>query len=132
MFGKRKPATANPLGYVSFDDLRVVFRCGGRIDEIAWGDLIEVGILTTDEGPIQEDVFFMLLGPTKEKGCSIPQGADGSQKLLERLGCLPDFDQGAVIRAMGSTSNNRFVCWQKKEANQSSQPPPGSSTPLRV
>lgn len=111
---RRRKAPQHPFGVVTFDDQRVVFRYEERVEEIAWADLIEVGVLTTDEGPFREDVFFMLLGPTKEKGCSIPQGAEGSQRLVERLGSLPGFDHEALIRAMGSTSNNRFVCWQKQ------------------
>jgi hypothetical protein len=43
----------------------------------------------------------------------VPQGAAESGALLERLQRLPDFDNGKVIEAMGSTGNARFVCWKK-------------------
>ena len=111
LFG-RKPV-AEPFGRVDFDDSGATFRCGDRVETIAWVDLVEIGILTTDEGPFREDVYFLLIGPTCEKGCAIPQGAGGSQKLVERLQALAGFDHEAVIRAMGCTSNARFVCWRK-------------------
>ncbi len=131
LFGRRNPV-APSLGRVEFDDVRVIFRYRDRTDTLEWDDLSEVGIVTTDEGPFQEDVYFMLLGPNQEKGCAIPQGAEGSQQLFERLQKLPDFDHDAAIRAMGSTSNNRFVCWKKQKPNQAPQTTTGSSAPDRV
>jgi len=35
---------------------------------------------------------------------------EGADKLLEALQKLPGFDNEAVINAMGSTGNARFVC----------------------
>ena len=84
----------------------------GEIEEVAWTDLTEVQIVTTDEGPFVDDVFFLLVG-RHGKGCCVPQGAPGSGPLLERLQALPDFDNDQVIAAMGSTANARFVCWKK-------------------
>jgi hypothetical protein len=41
----------------------------------------------------------------------IPQGATGDAELLARLQRLDGFDNLAVIEAMASTDNWRFVCW---------------------
>jgi hypothetical protein len=84
----------------------------GSTEKVAWADLVEVLIVTTDEGPFAEDVFYLLAG-SDGKGCSVPQGAVESGALLERLQSLPRFDNGKVIEAMGSTGNARFVCWKK-------------------
>ena len=43
----------------------------------------------------------------------MPQGAEGSDKLLEVLQKLPGFDNEVVIKAMGSAENAKFVCWKK-------------------
>jgi len=59
-----------------------------------------------------EDVFFVLLGAGTE-GLLVPQGAEGSQQLVERLLKLPGFDERLFIEARGSTSNRKFVCWRK-------------------
>ncbi len=86
-------------------------RPDGRTEQVAWEDLQRVEILTTDDGPFAPDVFWALLGASG--GCLIPQGATGERALSERLGQLPGFDHEAVIRAMGSTANARFLCWQR-------------------
>lgn len=83
----------------------------GESEELKWSELQQVEIHTTDEGPSLPDVFLVLIG--KESTCRIAQGATGEPALLERLQQLPGFDNEKLIDAMGSTSNERFVCWQR-------------------
>jgi len=100
-------------GKVEFDAECVsYYHPAGEIQTIRWEELDEVGIVTTDEGPFVEDVFFMLLSVDR-KGCAIPQSADGNEPLLARLQMLPSFDNNAFIVAMGSTSNQNFRLWKK-------------------
>lgn len=83
----------------------------GSQEKVAWEDLQKIEIITTDDGPFAADVFWLLHG--SHSGCVIPQGATGHGELLERLQVLPEFDNGALIEAMGSTSNAVFACWVK-------------------
>ena len=76
-----------------------------------WDDLQRVEIVTTDHGPFAPDVFWVLHG--LKAGCVIPQGATGEKELLERLQALPGFRYEAVIEAMSSTENRRFLCWER-------------------
>jgi len=122
ILGLVKKREAEPFGRVEITDVQVVYHGPKKEERIAWSELIEIGIVTTDEGPFQEDVYFLLLGPDREHGCAIPQGATGTQKLVERLQALPGFENDALIRAMGCTDNNRFLCWQKKAPNHSTEP----------
>jgi hypothetical protein len=102
---------------VEFDDSSVTRRVGdGRIESVRWDDLVEVAIVTTDQGPLTEDVFWLLIGRGEDTGCAISQGAKGADKLLRKLQELPGFNNDAVIEAMTSTSNNRFTYWQKDDA----------------
>ena len=96
---------------------KVVTRFGpdGVQETVRWDDLAEVVIISTDEGPWSEDVFWLLIGSGGKSGCAVPQGADGSKVLLEALQKLPGFDNELVIKAMGSTSNARFTCWKKAQ-----------------
>jgi hypothetical protein len=97
---------------VTFDhDLITRTLPDGRIETVRWNDLQEVGILTTDEGPMVEDVYWMLVGANG--GCAISGGAQGMGELLARLQQLPGFDNASVIEAMGSTTNNKFLCWKR-------------------
>jgi hypothetical protein len=102
-----------PERVVVTDDTVTRFRPDGVEESVRWDDLVEVGIVTTDEGPWSEDVFWLLMASDRKTGCAVAQGAEGADKLLLALQKLPGFDNEAVIKAMGSTSNARFVCWRK-------------------
>jgi hypothetical protein len=86
----------------------------GEADSVAWDDLKAVTVITTDEGPFAPDVLWHLEGG--RGGCVVPQGAAGEDALLERLQALPGFDNEALVEAMSSAENRRFVCWKKESA----------------
>jgi hypothetical protein len=127
IFGRKQPITKN-IGTtpsarqkpfeaqfsVSFDDKEIKLVVpNGKEYAIEWDKLIGVAIQTTDEGPFQPDVFWVL--GTKENSLRIPHGAQGDEKLLHRLQQLPGFDHKEFISAMGSANDNMFICWQKEK-----------------
>jgi hypothetical protein len=59
-------------------------------------------------------VYWYLIGSDGKSGCLVPQSSDGSNQLLKRLQQLPNFDHEAVIKAMTSTDNAKFMCWKKQ------------------
>lgn len=85
-----------------------------REQAVRWSDLTAVLIETTDQGPFQNDVFWVLIG--RAGRCVVPQEAEGSQALLAQLQTLPGFDSAVVVEAMGSAENKTFVCWKKPAA----------------
>lgn len=97
---------------VRWSDTEVVCeRPDGKVERVGWDDLQKIEVVTTSAGPFAPDVFWVLQG--SDGGCVVPQGATGDGRLLERLQTLPGFDNGAVIEAMTSMSDRRFLCWQK-------------------
>ena len=97
---------------VRFDDERVVRELGdGREESVRWSELTEVDLVTTDAGPYMDDVIWVLHG--ERGGCLVPSQTRGTSELLTRLQQLPNFDNLAVVTAMGSTGNARFVVWQR-------------------
>lgn len=97
---------------VSIDDTGVsCTRPDGETEKLSWENLKRVEIITTNGGPWEPDVFWVLHGDTS--GCLIPNGATGEQAMIERFQKLPKFDDRMVIKAMGSTSNNSFLVWEK-------------------
>lgn len=86
-------------------------RPNGEIESVTWDDLKIVVIETTDEGPYAPDVFWYLAG--EKSGCVVPNGATGEEEMLKHLQLLPNFDNEALISAMSSTDNNKFVCWKR-------------------
>ncbi|MHA1145652.1 MAG: hypothetical protein ACTSRW_13005 [Candidatus Helarchaeota archaeon] len=80
--------------------------------KLLFKDLEQVMILTTDQGPWIEDVFWVLVGNSDVLVINGETPAINS--LIERLQKLPNFDNIAVIKAMGSVDFDVFVCWERK------------------
>lgn len=119
---KLHPAQLHPESQflLSFSDSTVTCaRPDGTVESVRWDDLHKVEILTTSEGPLLPDCFWILHGT--EKGCVIPQGATGQNELLDHLQALPGFDNRAVIEAMGSTKEATFTCWTKSPQQPEAQ-----------
>ena len=101
----------NRAAFVIEVDDRGVRKVDGEavLEGVAWDALTVVEILTTSDGPFAEDMFWVLHGDAGT-GVVVPSGLVPTG-LLERLQALPGFDNEAVIRAAGSTSEERFHCW---------------------
>jgi hypothetical protein len=104
---------------ITVDDEGVT-RCypsSGKVERARWGDLQEVTIVTTDDGPMHEDVFFLLIN-RDGTGCVVPHSSAVEHKLLPRIQRLPNFGfegNEQIAKAMGSAENARFVCWRRRE-----------------
>lgn len=99
---------------LAFDDESITgtFADGQRIS-VPWAELTQVVIVTTDEGPFFEDVFWGL-SAGDEVELAYPQIAEGSKALLAAMQeRLQGFDNEAVIAAMGSTDPARFTVWER-------------------
>ena len=82
-------------------------------EAIAWSDVVWVRVYTTSEGPIAEDVFFAL-GGADGKGCLVPHGLAVEVDLVAALQRrLPELDNDALVRAMGSATDAVFTIWQR-------------------
>jgi hypothetical protein len=98
---------------VEFDEREIRrYLSDGRIETIAWDDIDEISIVTTDEGPFVDDVFWLFLNKDRSKGCAVSNYAEGFKALLPRLQHRPGFDNALVVQAMGSTTNRSFVIWK--------------------
>ena len=75
-------------------------------------DLKKVALITTAEGPLEPDIFWLLMFkfpimvPSDEL---IP----GSLAITDFMLKLPNFNYEKFIEAMSSTSNNAFELWQR-------------------
>jgi hypothetical protein len=99
---------------VKIDDMGIsVSYPKGELQSISWPEVEKVTIETNDSGPWGADVWWILNGSGKV--CSYPGGATGEQEALAEFPKrFPRFSDEQVIRAMGSTSNAQFVCWQRE------------------
>jgi hypothetical protein len=99
---------------VEIDESGVTRVDGAVREHILWADVREIRILTTDEGPFREDVFFALI-TADGKGCLIPHDAAERVRLVEALESrFPNVDDDMIIKAMGTTSNASFLIWKAR------------------
>lgn len=89
-------------------------RINGQSATLRLDAIDRVLIRTTDQGPFEDDVFYVL--QAAEEVLVPSQGAGGCAALLEELQNLPGFDNEAVIAAMSSTDNREFLCWERTSA----------------
>lgn len=89
---------------------------GGRVEAVRWEHLLEIAIVTTDEGPFLEDFFWLLRGDDGTGVC-VPQELASAHDLLGVLQRRFEdtFDNHAVIRASLCTDNATFTCWRRSE-----------------
>lgn len=80
--------------------------------QVRWADLVEVRAITTDDGPLSEDLWLMLIGMGKT-GCAVPSEIEGFEALRDRVFKLPRFDFEKWIEACGSADKHTFVCWKR-------------------
>lgn len=110
IFGKGGSGVARPT--VTFNEEVITCqRPSGLVETVKWADLQMIMIMTTEDGPAVNDVFWVF--EAGNSGCVVPSDADGMERLLIRLQQLPGFDNESVLTAMASTTNQQFVCWKQ-------------------
>ena len=85
----------------------------GKLDTLAWADLGTVTVLTSDAGPAETDLFWVLQSRDGRHRLVVPMGATGEHDLVIAMQArLNGFDNMAVIEAMGSTGHASFRIWE--------------------
>ena len=98
---------------VQIDDWGVR-RLDASNEAIAWADIVQVAIVTTDEGPWSEDLFFLLEG-AEGTGVAIAGALAQECGLIAALQQrLPGLDNDAIIRSAASAGNARFLVWRRQ------------------
>lgn len=112
IFEEYKKAAAN-IAEVKLekDKLIAIFKNGTSEDHFL-EDLKKVAILTTDQGPIKDDVFWLF---HFKNVIVIPQGCPGEEKIIENIQKLPSFNNEQVIKAMSCSENKTFLVWELKK-----------------
>ncbi len=96
---------------VTQEDLTVLYR-NGESEAHPFSTFKKVTVITTDQGPLVDDVFWLILCDTI---LMIAQGTPGEDKLLQRLQELPGFSNEQVIKAISCSDNAAFPVWEKPE-----------------
>ena len=114
VLGKDPP----PDDHLTIDDIGITRTAPRLREHVAWDDIMRVRIFTSDQGPQVEDVLFVIDGRSGA-GCVVTHDLAVRGGLLEALQSrLAGLDNGAVIDAMGSTSNQSFTIWEAKSERE--------------
>ena len=106
---------------VSFDEYKIrVTMPNGVVHALNWDAIGAVNIVTTSDGPMVPDLFWLLQSPDRKTSLTIPMGAEGEHDLLLAMQSrLPGFDNMAVVEAMSSTGPAGFIVWDPEHAVES-------------
>lgn len=80
-------------------------------EQIDWNKIEKIKLINTDEGPFLPDVWLILMG--NGKGCSIPQGSEGWNKVYDIVSKYDGFNFENVIKSASCTDNETFELWEK-------------------
>ncbi len=110
------PLMPESLRHATCGDAGVsVERPDGQTQSVQWGELTKITIRTTDDGPINPDVFWEFYAGGDSPAVVYPGGATGEQECLSELQFrLKGFSDQELIRAMGSTQDATFLLWEKR------------------
>lgn len=108
-FPDRPPAVLQPFGWAAFELVAAQQAVRPLTPASRPDGLTQVALMTTADGPVSDDVFF-LLSYTDGRTETVPIGDD--DKLLTQLQALPGFDNETFIRAMGGSDGGISVLWR--------------------
>ena len=80
-------------------------------EQIDWNEIEEIKLINTDDGPFLPDIWLILLG--NGRGCSIPQGSEGWNKVYNIVSKYEGFSFENVVKSAGCTDNEVFELWKK-------------------
>lgn len=83
-------------------------------DRYSWREVEAIGIRTTDEGPLSEDVFWQFL-LRDGRVVEVPGEAVGRNQVGVLQDQFPGLDNRKLIEAMTSTTNRSFRLWHVNE-----------------
>ena len=112
IFGKRIHREHSWGGQLTIDDMGITRTAKNLREYVAWADVERVRIMTNDQGPYLEDVFF-IVDSKKGDGCIVAHDLAVRAGLLEALQSrLEGVNSKAVIDAMCSVENQMFTIWE--------------------
>ncbi len=121
LFGRRQEAmprrrNASPVR-VTQDERTITVDDGvGSIFVLPWSELANVSVMTTDAGPFEIDLFWILTDRQGRLAITVPMGAEGEHALLLSMQArLVGFDNMAVVEAMSNTGSGLFQIWPAAE-----------------
>ncbi|MDB2407934.1 hypothetical protein N9W17_05385 [Jannaschia sp.] len=94
-------------GVIEVDEARITYLGPVMGGSVALDDMTEITFRRTATG----EAFWRLVSP--EATLYVPEGARGAEQLLDALAPLPNFDGGAMVRAVQSRTATTVKVWSR-------------------
>jgi len=112
----QRPRSTSPVRVTQDDKLISVDDGSGHVSALSWSEIGNVTVLTTNAGPFETDLFWVLSDRDGRTTIMIPMDAAGEHALLVAMQArLAGFDNMAVVEAMSSVENGVFQIWPAGE-----------------
>lgn len=85
----------------------------GRIESVAWTDVMEVEVITTNVGVHRDDGAIVVLAVDEVHGCLVPSRLAAEHGVIEHLSRLPGFDARRLVAALEVPPPSRTTCWER-------------------
>lgn len=112
---REQRASAAATVALHVDDRRVERHLAdGRVEVVAWADVREVEVITTDIGVHRDDGALLVLGVDATRGCLVPSRLAVEHGVMDRLTRLPGFDARRLAQALDAPPPSRTTCWTRR------------------
>ncbi len=102
----------NPLSFEYQPSAGLIRSDTETVQQIPWADVEKIDILTTDQGPWAEDLWWLFYLKGQAEPVQLGSEVTGCNQLFNALeNHFQTADMETVIQAMGSTSNQVFHIW---------------------
>ena len=109
----RRAAAAATTAVLVDDDRVERHLADGRRESVAWADVVEVEVITTDVGVHREDGALIVLAVDAVRGCIVPSRLAAEHGVIDRLGRLPGFEHRRLAEALELAPPSRTPCWTR-------------------
>ncbi len=110
---ERRAAAAATTALLVDDDGVERRLADGRRESVAWQDVVEVEVITTNTGVHREDGALLVLAVDDVRGCIVPSRLAAEHGVIDRLTRLPGFEHRRLAEALEVPPPSRTTCWTR-------------------
>ncbi len=113
-FKTKNPPLTNQLPLFSFNELGLSLQTKNNEKQTClWAEVNKILIITTDEGPFVDDVFWVF--QTAKGGIIVPSetAVDNDKKIMDCAKYFPNFNWEIALKSVTSAKNAEFVVWEQ-------------------
>lgn len=96
------------------EDMVTVVTPSKRVEQIRWKDINEIWFYNTDKGPVEPDVWLVLVGGSNL--CFLPQGNKEADEVYYTVLKYENFNYENAVASMACCDNEQFLLWKRADS----------------